>query len=101
MEKYTIYWGLLDDNEVSSKIEEFESESDADDAAYELACKEYDSRPLRTVADIMIEDELSEDEATNIYNDEREDGIEWWAEVEEKEVEEEVEEEELLETEEE
>lgn len=104
MEEYNLFWGLLDDDEMSSKVAEFESELDADTAAYDLACEEYNKRPLRTVEEIMDEDEVSEDIAADIYADEREENIEWYAdpvngfeEVEEEEEDEDLEEEELLE----
>lgn len=103
MEEYNLFWGLLDDDEMSSKVAEFESELDADTAAYDLACEEYNKRPLRTVEEIMDEDEVSEDIAADIYADEREENIEWYADpvngfdVEEEEEDEDLEEEELLE----
>lgn len=79
MEEYNLFWGLLDDDNMSSKVAEFESEMDADDAAYKLACEEYDKRPLRTVPEIMDEDEVSEEIAQEIYADEKEENIEWYA----------------------
>lgn len=79
MEEYNLFWGLLDDDNVSSKVAEFESEMDADYAAYKLACEEYDKRPLRTVPEIMDEDEVSEEVAQEIYADEKEENIEWYA----------------------
>lgn len=79
MEEYNLFWGLLDDVNLSSKVAEFESEMDADYAAYKLACEEYDKRPLRTVPEIMDEDEVSEEIAQEIYADEKEENIEWYA----------------------
>lgn len=103
MEEYNLFWGLLDDDEMSSKVAEFESELDADTAAYDLACEEYNKRPLRTVEEIMEENEVSEEVALDIFADEREENIEWYADpvngfdVEEEEEDEDLEEEELLE----
>lgn len=79
MEEYNLFWGLLDDDNMSSKVAEFKSEMDADYAAYKLACEEYDKRPLRTVPEIMDEDEVSEEIAQEIYADEKEENIEWYA----------------------
>ena len=79
MEEYNLFWGLLDDDNMSSKVAEFESEMDADYAAYKLACEGYDRRPLRTVPEIMDEDEVSEEVAQEIYADEKEENIEWYA----------------------
>ena len=79
MEEYNLFWGLLDDVNMSSKVAEFESEIDANEAAYKLACEEYDKRPVRTVLEIMDEDEVSEEVAQEIYADEKEENIEWYA----------------------
>ncbi len=66
--------------------EEYEcgNQKEADEIAYEMACEEYDSyaglHGLRSVSDIMEEDEVNEDEAYIIYDDERESWLDYSAE---------------------
>lgn len=60
-----------------------DSQEDAEKQAYSNAIDEYSSyeglHGLRTVSDIMEEDEVDEDEAESIYNEEREDWLEYSA----------------------
>jgi hypothetical protein len=59
--------------------------ADAEDQAYSLACEYYDgyagSNGLRDTAEIMEEDGIeTEDEAQQVYNDERESWLDYTAE---------------------
>ena len=60
------------------------SRKDAENQAYQLAVEEYESHEglhgLRTISDIMDEDEVEEDEAEQIYNDEKEGWLEYYVE---------------------
>jgi len=64
---------------------EAESREEAENEAERLAIEEYESYEgmygIRTIEEIMEEDEVDEDEAQDIYRDDRESWIEW--EVEE------------------
>ncbi len=63
---------------------EAKNEDDANDEAYRLAVEEYQSmvgmHGLREVSEIMEDDEVDEDEATVIYNEEMESWLEYEAE---------------------
>jgi hypothetical protein len=58
------------------------SREEAEKTAYQLAIEEYESyeglHGLRTTSDIMEEDEVDEDEAEEIYNQEREDWLDYY-----------------------
>ncbi len=74
---YSIFAGLGGGFGGERFIETFKgTEEDAEKCAYEKACEEYDSyeglHGLRTINDIMEEDNLDEEEAEEIYNQERE-----------------------------
>ena len=85
MEKYNIYAGLSGSFGGASFIttEEFKSLDDAYEYAYECAVEEYESylgyHGLRTVEDIMVEDEVDESEAIEIYQEEMESWIDYYA----------------------
>jgi len=96
MEKYFLYYGLVDDVQLKESSGEFENEDDAAEAAYALACAEYDARTSRSILVIMSEDELTEKEALEQYEMEREDNIDYFAEAEEDSVEEEEEDEDIF-----
>lgn len=65
-------------------IYEFATKEDAEQYSYEMACEEYDSyagmHGLRSIADIMEEDELSELYAEEAYNEEREGWLDYYVE---------------------
>lgn len=67
---------------------EVESEDEAIDAAYEMACEAYESYVglygLRTVDEIMEQDEIEdEDEALDVFYEERETWLDYeWEKVE-------------------
>lgn len=92
MKKFEIFAGLGGgfNNEISIGIEEFETEDDARDAAYEEACDIYDqysgSRGLNSQEDIVLSlkgdkvysdltGEELEEEAWEVYDHEREDWL--------------------------
>jgi hypothetical protein len=89
MKKYKISYGLgggFGGANEDDEIYEFENEDQAIHFAWEKACEEYDSyagyHGLRSVEEIMEEDGIDdEDEAWEVYCEEREDWIEY--EVEE------------------
>ena len=85
MEKYNIYAGLSGGFGGASFIttEESKDENEAWKYAYECAVEEYESRVgyhgLRTVEDIIEEDEVDESEAIEIYQEEMESWIDYYA----------------------
>ena len=85
MEKYNIYAGLGGSFGGASFIttEEFEDVNDAYEYAYECAVEIYESytgyHGLRTVEDIMEEEEVDESEAIEIYQEEMESWIDYYA----------------------
>lgn len=60
---------------------ECETEDEADLVAYDLACEEYDGmaglQGLRTVEEIVEQDEVDEEEAEQVYEEEREGWIDY------------------------
>jgi len=60
------------------------SKEDAESVAYEFASLDYDQydgmHGLRSISDIMEEDGVEEDEAEEIYNEEREGWLEYYVE---------------------
>lgn len=85
MEKYNIYAGLSGSFGGASFIttEEFKSLDDAYEYAYDCAVEIYESyvgyHGLRTVEDIMEEEEVNESEAIEIYQEEMEGWIDYYA----------------------
>ena len=82
--KWVIFYGT-----VNQPIPELEDEEMAEDeanlSAWQKACDDYESyvglHGLRTVQDIMEEDEIEdEEEASTIYDDERESWLNYWVE---------------------
>lgn len=63
---------------------ECETLEEAEAVAFEYACEEYEGYEglygLRTVAEIMEEDEVSEFEANEIWHEERDSWLDYWAE---------------------
>ena len=95
MQKYNIYAGLggsFGGPEYKGTVE-CEDQAEADDIAYEEACAEYESYEglygLRSVYDIAEDQGLNMDDyndyevALDIYQEEREDWIEYYAILEE------------------
>jgi len=85
MEKYNIYAGLGGSFGGASFIttEEFKNEDDAFEYAYDCAVEIYESyvgyHGLRTVEDIMEEDEVDESEAIETYQEEMENWLDYYA----------------------
>lgn len=85
MEKYNIYAGLGGSFGGASFVatEEFKDENEAWEYAYDYAVEIYESyagyHGIRTVEDIMEEDEVDESEAIEIYQEEIEDWVEYYA----------------------
>jgi hypothetical protein len=76
-------------------VVEAQNEDDASQVAYEYACEEYEqyagSHGLRDIGDIMEEDGLeNEEEAIEVYNEERESWLDYSAEPYSKEYEKKV-----------
>jgi len=82
---FKIYAGLSGGFGGAKYIEtlEFESRDDAEQYAYDCAVECYESyegsHGLRTFDEIMEEEDVEEDEAIDIYNEEMEDWLEYFA----------------------
>ena len=85
MSKFNIYAGLGGSFGGASFIttEEFKDENEAWEYAYECAVEIYESyagyHGIRTVEDIMDEEEVDEFEATEIYQEEIEGWVDYYA----------------------
>lgn len=83
---YKIYYGLGGSfgGEQYGYTAQFGNEEEANKAAWESACEKFESYAgmygLRTLEDIMEQDGLDEEEAANVYNEERENWLEYHAE---------------------
>lgn len=87
--KYNIYVGLSGGfgGATYQGTEDFDNIDEATDVAYQLACEEYDAHAgsygLRSWGDIAAEEDLDEEddelEIDEIYTEEREDWIEYYA----------------------
>jgi hypothetical protein len=87
--KYNIYAGLNGGfgGATYQGTEDFDNIDEATDVAYQIACEEYDARAgsygLRSWGDIAVEEDLDEEddelEIDEIYTEEREDWIEYYA----------------------
>ncbi len=68
----------------NEEIIEAENQADADKIAYEACCEHYEvyvgMYGLRDIPQIIEEDEVSEDKAFEIFNDERESWLDYYAE---------------------
>ena len=93
---YIIGYGLSGGFGGAQNFEVVEAQSlkDAENQAYELAIEEFEqysgTNGLRDISEIMEEDEVDEDDAEIIYNEEREDWLDYIAKPYSKEYEEEV-----------
>lgn len=87
MNKYIIQYGIGGgfNNTDNYLVIEAENEDIASSKAYYEACDIYDrylgTGGLRDVGEIMEDENCSEDEATEIFNDEREDWIDYSVEL--------------------
>lgn len=74
--KYALGGGFGGVEHCDGEILEFENEEKANEYAYDMACEEYDMydglHGLRSVDNIMEEDEVDGEEAQLIYEEERE-----------------------------
>jgi hypothetical protein len=87
--KYNIYAGLSGGfgGATYQGTEDFDNIDEATDVAYQIACEEYDAHAgsygLRSWGDIAVEEDLDEEddelEIDEIYTEEREDWIEYYA----------------------
>lgn len=79
--EYRIFVGKVSDPELEEvAILECEDYEDALIKAYELACARYDENPDRTPEEIKEEEEVSLEEAKDLYADEREEVIDYYVE---------------------
>ena len=84
--KYNIYAGLNGSFGGANLIDTIEAESlrVAEEYAYEAAIEIYESYEgmygLRTVQDIMEEEDMEEDDALEVYTEEMENWLDYWAE---------------------
>ena len=82
--KYALSGGFGGCEMVNGEVLDFDSLKNAERYAYECACEEYDSyagsHGLRDIDNIMDEDEVNEDEAYEIYNEDREGWIDYLVE---------------------
>jgi len=82
--KYRIYAGLYETLGSVDYIDtiEFESEADAENYAWECACETYESyiglHGIRGIDEIMEDDGVDEEEAIDIFNEEREDWLSYY-----------------------
>ena len=87
MPKYKIFYGLSGGFGGASEgeIEEFENEDIATEYAFSCACEKYDNYVglygLRDIQEIMEQDEVDEDEAEIIFNEERESWLDYYVEL--------------------
>ena len=86
MKKYNIYYGLaggFGGAQLMEPKEEFEDIEQAGIYAWEMACEDFDScvgnNGLRDIDEIMEDDEVEEADAQQIYEDERDGWLEYWA----------------------
>ena len=81
---YALGGGFGGTEMVDGEILEFDSFVEAEDYAFEMACQEYDSYAglygLRDINEIMEEEEVDEDEAESIYNNDRESWVDYLVE---------------------
>jgi hypothetical protein len=87
MKKFKLYYGLgggFGGAREDERIFEFENEDEALKDAFEMACEEYESyaglHGLRDINDIMEEDNVDEEEAYEIFCEERESWLDYWVE---------------------
>lgn len=87
MEKYKVYAGLGGSFGGADYIDtlEFENHDKAMEFAHQVACEKYEDYAglygLRTVEEIMEQDETDEEEAIMIYNEERESWLDYNAKL--------------------
>jgi len=87
MTQYAIYAGLGGGfgGARYQSTEECATQEAAEDIAFEMACETYESyvglHGLRDISDIMDEEECDEDEANEIFRDERGCWLDYYAEV--------------------
>ena len=82
--KYKVEYGLGGGfNDVRDEIKDFKGRKEAEDYSYQSAIEVYQEyegiHGIRTVEDIMDEDDVDEGEAEDIYREERESWLEYGA----------------------
>jgi hypothetical protein len=86
MKQYRIFAGMGGGFGGAQEVDvmEFANKEAAKDYAYEVACETYNMyagmHGLRSVADIMEEDECDEENAEYVYDEEREDWLDYYVE---------------------
>ncbi len=85
-QKYYIEYGVGGGiNSKNSEVIDAKSEDDASTYAWQMACQDYDNyagmNGIRDVSDIVEEDEVDEEEAQMIFNEERESWLDYSAEI--------------------
>lgn len=84
--KYLIKYGLGGGfgGAINDEIEEFSTQEEAENYAWQKACEYYEQyeglHGLRTTDEIMEEDEVDEEEAQRIYEEERESWLDYESE---------------------
>lgn len=87
MPKYKIYAGLGGGfgGARYETTEEFEKEEQAEEFAWECACQQFDSyaglHGLQSVEDIMEEEGCDEEDAEEMYNEQRENWIDYYVKL--------------------
>ncbi len=81
--KWFIEYGLGGGFGNSYEVVDAYNQKEADDIAYQRACEEYDSHAggngIRDIGEIMEEDEVDDEEAAQIFNEERESWLDYQA----------------------
>ena len=81
--KWAIFYGTVNEAEMEI-VEDEMSEYDANLYAWRQAMEDYENYEgmygLRTMEEIMEEDELEEEDASQVYEDEKESWLNYWVE---------------------
>ena len=86
MAKYKVYYGLGGGfgGAGDPEILDFDTEKEATDYAWEMAVEEYESyagmHGIRDIDEIMAEEGVEEEEAYDVFCDERESWLDYWVE---------------------
>ena len=75
--EFKIFAGVIGQEDLFVRTDFFVDEESALDEAYGIACEVYKKNPDRTVETIMEEDEVTKDQAEEIFEEEMEDSIDY------------------------